>query len=298
MPQKLKIHLALFAVALIYGSTYSIAKGIMPELIGASGFILIRVTVAAILFQIFHRIWVREKIVNRRDYLELFVASVFGVSLNMLFFFNGLEHTNELNASVLMLNAPIFVLIFSSLLLRDKVRKIQIIGVIISALGALLLIGGTKMNFSSVTAKGDIMIVVNAVSFAFYLVYVKRLLNKYSVFTITKYIFSFGWLVVLPFGVPDIMAADFGTFGVKAWSSLFFVAVGTTFIAYFLNAWSVQNASPVLVGTYIYLQPVIATIIAQQLGNQVLSIERVIFALLICVGVYLVSNFKISKEKI
>jgi len=298
LPKAIKIHLALFAVALIYGSTYSIAKGIMPELIGASGFILIRVSVAALLFQIFHRLWVREKIRDKRDYLELFIASLFGVSINMLFFFHGLEHTNELNASVLMLNAPIFVLLFSWLLFRNKIHKIQILGVIVSAIGAVLLIGGTNLNLSSTTAKGDVMIIVNAVSFAFYLVYVKRLLSKYSVFTITKYIFSFGWLIVLPFGWSDVADAEFSNFDLGAWLSLAFVAVGTTFIAYFLNAWSVQNASSILVGTYIYLQPLIATFIAQGLGHQVLSFERIIFALIICAGVFLVSNFKATKRKI
>jgi drug/metabolite transporter (DMT)-like permease len=292
MSRTLKVHLALLLVTLIYGSTYSIAKGIMPDLIGASGFILVRISVAAFLFQLVHFIWVREKIQERKDYLKLLIASVFGVTMNMLFFFNGLSRTNELNASVLMLNAPIFVLIFSRIVLGHKVKKRQLLGIGIAAIGALLLIGGLNFNFSSETAIGDLMIIVNAVSFAFYLVYIKGLLQKYSVLTITKFIFSFGWMLVLPFGWPEISQVNWSDFTLWSWTSLLYVSVGTTFIAYFLNAWAVQNASPTLVGTYIYLQPVIATIVATALGKQILSLEKVIFALLICTGVYLVSKYK------
>lgn len=279
-------------VSLIYGSTYSIAKGIMPDLIGPSGFILLRVAVAAFLFFSFHRAFVREKVTDRKDFVRLFIAGFFGVATNMLFFFNGLAFTNELNASVLMLNAPVFVLGFSALLLKEKPHKWQIAGVLISAVGAVLLIGGSALEFDSRTAQGDLMIVINAISYAFYLVYVKPLLQKYSAATITRWTFAFGVLIVLPFGMPELMAVDFGAFSPRAWASLAFVAIATTFFAYFLNAWAVQKASPVLVGSYIYLQPVIATVIAQFLGKEVLSFERVIFAMLICIGVYLVGKFK------
>lgn len=264
----------------------------MPDLIGPSGFILIRVAVAALLFFSFHKAFVKEKVRDRKDYFRLFAAGFFGVAMNMLFFFNGLAHTNELNASVLMLNAPVFVLGFSAIMLKTKPHHGQIAGVLIAAIGAVLLIGGSALEFDSRTAKGDIMIVVNAVSFAFYLVYVKPLLGKYSVATITRYTFGFGVLIVLPIGLPELLEVDFGLFTPRAWASLAFVAIATTFFAYFLNAWAVQKASPVLVGTYIYLQPVIATLIAQMLGKGVLTIERVIFALLICTGVFLVGKYK------
>lgn len=287
MSLRLRVHLALFTVAVIYGSTYSIAKGLMPDLIGPSGFILARIGVAAVLFQIVQRFYVREKVRNRKDLMQLAIAAFFGVAMNMLFFFNGLSRTNELNASVLMLNAPVFVLIFSALILKTRVRPAQITGVILAGLGALLLIGGTKFNFSSETALGDLMVVVNAISFAFYLVYVKRLFSKYSVLTITSYIFMFGFLFVLPVGLPQLIEARFSAFSPWNWAGLGFVCIGTTFFAYFLNAWAVHKANPVLVGTYIYLQPLLATLIAQWLGRGVLSPERVIFAALICLGVYL-----------
>lgn len=290
----LKVHAALFAVALIYGSNYTIAKGVMPNYVGASGFVLIRIAVAALLFNLVGIFRKKETVVDKKDYLHIVVAAFFGVATNMLLFFNGLSFTTEINASVLMLNAPILVLVFSLIVLKDRLRLWQAVGMAIAALGAILLIGGTEFKFNSENVKGDLMVLLNAASFAFYLVYVKRLLAKYSPLFVIRHLFLFGLIMALPFGWHDLQAAKFSQFPNTIWWSIAFVAVCTTFIAYLLNIWAVQKATPNLVGSYIYLQPVIATFIAIKAGNQPLSWEKVIFALLIFVGVYMV-NFNRKK---
>lgn len=289
MNNSLKIHGALLTVSLIYGSTYSIAKYVMANFLGSSGFILIRAIVATLLYILVHELFVKERVRDWKDLRDLFICGVFGVTFNMLAFFKGLSYTVELNASVLMLNAPVFVLIFSYFLLKDKIRKWQILGVITAGIGALLLIGGTALNFSTKTAWGDTLIVLNAISFAFYLVYVKKLLKKYHVLTIAKYVFGFGTLLIIPFGYPELQAADFSSFPPKAYLAIAYVAIFTTFVAYLLNSWAVQQSSPTLAGSYIYLQPVFATSIAAMFGVP-LTFEKLIFALLVLLGVYLVSK--------
>jgi drug/metabolite transporter (DMT)-like permease len=261
----------------------------MADYLGSSGFILIRVLVATSIYVLIHRFFIKEKIQSWKDYRDLVICGFFGVAFNMLAFFKGLSYTTELNASVLMLVAPVFVLLFSYFLLKDKVRKWQILGIFISGFGALLLVGGTEFNFSSKNALGDAFITLNAISYAFYLVYVKRLLKKYHVLTIAKYIFLFGTLMVLPFGLPQLMETDFSSLPPKAWGAIVYVAVFTTFIAYLLNSWAVQKANPTLVGSYVYLQPVFATGFATLLGSA-LPLEKLIFALLIFAGVYLVTK--------
>jgi len=160
----------------------------------------------------------------------------------------------------------------------------------LAAIGALFLIGGTTFEFNSDHAQGDFMVLLNATSFALYLVYVKRLLKKYSALFVIKHMFIFGVFLTFPFALQDLQVADFQSFKPETWKAIAFVAIGTTFIAYLLNAWAVQKASPNLVASYIYLQPVIATFIAIKAGNQPLSWEKVIFALVIFVGVYMVNS--------
>ena len=161
---------------------------------------------------------------------------------------------------------------------------------LIAAIGAMLMIGGTAFEFSTQSASGDVMVLLNATSFAFYLVYVKRLLSKYTALFVIKHLFIVGTIMVLPFAWNDLKSADFTQFPVEIWYSIAFVAIMTTFVAYLLNAWAVQKASPNLVASYIYLQPVIATFIAINAGNQSLSWEKVIFALVIFTGVYMVNS--------
>ncbi len=291
MKKNLRIHLALFTVALIYGANYTIAKGVMPAYLGASGFVFIRIAIAALLFNLVGFISrKKERIHAKSDYVQMLVAATFGVVANMLLFFNGLAHTSEINASVLMLNAPVFVLIFSVIVLKDKIRLWQAVGMVLAAIGALMLIGGTAFEFDSTNALGDAMVLLNATSFAFYLVYVKRLLAKYSALFVIRLLFIMGTFMVLPFAWNDLATADFASFPNRIWWAIAFVSIMTTFVAYLLNAWAVQKASPNLVGSYIYLQPVIATFIAINAGNQSLSLEKVIFAAVIFVGVYLVNS--------
>ena len=290
MKNNVRVHLALLTVAIIYGENYTIAKGVMPEHLGPSGFVFLRILVAAILFNVVYLFRKKEKVQDKGHFIQFIIAACFGVAGNMLLFFNGLAHTSEINASVLMLNAPVFVLIFSVFILKEKVKIWQAVGMLIAAIGAMLMIGGTAFEFSTQSASGDVMVLLNATSFAFYLVYVKRLLSKYTALFVIKHLFIVGTIMVLPFAWNDLKSADFTQFPVEIWYSIAFVAIMTTFVAYLLNAWAVQKASPNLVASYIYLQPVIATFIAINTGNQSLSWEKVIFALVIFTGVYMVNS--------
>ena len=163
-------------VSLIYGATFTIAKQVMPEYVKPFAFILLRVSVAAVCIFIFHSIFVKKKITDRKDFLQLGISALFGVAFNMLLFFKGLSITTPINGSVLMMNTPIFVVVFAALYLKEKITPQKIIGIAIAAIGAILLMGGTHFNFSNDTVWGDIMVTANAIIYAFYLVYAKSLM--------------------------------------------------------------------------------------------------------------------------
>ncbi|MES2778871.1 MAG: DMT family transporter [Bacteroidota bacterium] len=289
MKSNLKVHLALFMVSLIYGATFTIAKQVMPEYVKPFAFILLRVSVAAVCIFIFHSIFVKKRITEKRDFLQLGISALFGVAFNMLLFFKGLSITTPINGSVLMMNTPIFVVVFAALYLKEKITIQKVLGIVVAALGAILLIGGTRFNFSNETVWGDIMIIVNAIIYAFYLVYAKSLMQKYHPLTVTMWSFVFGWFVVLPFGAGEFLEINFAGFTPKIWLFVGFITVGSTFITYVLNAYALRKASSSLVGTYIYLQPVLATLIAIISGKDMLTLEKCCYILIIFCGVFLVS---------
>jgi len=212
------------------------------------------------------------------------------VAANMMLFFKGLSITTPINGAVLMLNTPIFVVIFAAILLGEKLNILRIGGISLAAFGALLLMGGTRFNFSAETVMGDIYVSLNAIIYAFYLVYAKRLMVKYHPLTVTLYSFFFGFFMVLPFAWQEFSEVQFSLLPLNIWAVLAFVTVGSTFLTYVLNAYALKHADSGLVGSYIYLQPVMAALIAMLSGKDQLSTEKLLSMLLIFSGVYLASN--------
>jgi drug/metabolite transporter (DMT)-like permease len=249
MKSSLKVHLALFTVSLLYGATFTIAKQVMPEYVKPFAFILMRVSVAAVCIFIFHSIFVKKRITDKKDFLQLGISALFGVPFNMLIFFKGLSITTPINGAVLMLNTPIFVVIFAAIYLKEKITLQKIIGILIAAFGALLLMGGSRFNFGGATLWGDLMVSANAIIYAFYLVYAKSLMQKYHPLTVTMWSFLFGFIVVLPFGASEFAQISFSSFTPQIWLSVAFVTIGSTFLTYVLNAYALQKASPALVGS-------------------------------------------------
>jgi drug/metabolite transporter (DMT)-like permease len=216
----------------------------------------------------------------------------------MLLFFKGLAITTPINAAILMVTTPLFVAFFSFFLLNEKVTKLKVIGLCCGVIGAILLLLGPSLSFNSTTLWGDLMVMANAIIYAYYLIIAKPLLHKYSPITVIKWTFFFGGLLVIPFGFTELQEVQWHTIPNSIWSAIIFLIIGATYITYVLNAWALRNANATLVGAYIYLQPVLATIIAVSIGKDSLTLPKVLFSLLIFTGVYLVGLPNDAKSKI
>ncbi len=289
MPKIFRVHIALFLVSLIYAATFSIAKEVMPAYIKPMGLIGIRVWGAIVLLWFTHALFVREKIREKKDYLELLKCAVFGVAANMLLFFKGLSITTPINGAILMVTTPLFVGFFSFFILKEKATAVKIIGLMLGVSGALLLLVGPKLSFSSATLSGDVMVILNAIIYAYYLIIAKPLLHKYNPITVIKWTFLFGGILILPFSLPELQQVSWIEIPSHIWYSISFLIIGATFLTYLLNGWALRHANSSLVGAYIYLQPILASIIAVVLGKDELTWQKVTFGLIIFMGVYLVS---------
>ena len=298
MTKSTKVHGSLFLVSLIYAATFSIAKEVMPHYIKPMGLITIRVWGAVSLLWVTHFLFVKESIYGKKDFLMLLKCAVFGVAANMLLFFKGLAITTPINAAILMVTTPLFVAFFSFFLLNEKVTKLKVIGLCFGVFGAILLLLGPSLSFNSTTLWGDLMVMTNAIIYAYYLIIAKPLLHKYSPLTVIKWTFFFGGLLVIPFGFTELKEVQWQAIPNSIWSAIIFLIIGATFITYVLNAWALRNANATLVGAYIYLQPVLATIIAVSMGKDSLTLPKVLFSLLIFTGVYLVGLPNDAKSKI
>lgn len=261
----------------------------MPSFIGAFGFIVLRIASASLLLTLFSPFFSKEKIPLKENWKDLAICALFGVAANMLMFFKGLSLTSEINAAVLMLFAPVFVFVFNLFIKSEKFHWWNVLGITIAAIGALMFIGGVSFHFNKITALGDLLIALNAISYAFYLVYVRKLLKKYHPITVTKYTFYIGLIFVLPFGFTEALSANYVDMEWIHWFALIFILVLTTFVTYVLNALAIKQGGATIVGAYIYLQPVLAALIAHFLDADKITLPKVTFAAIIFFGVYLVS---------
>lgn len=293
-------HIYLFVANLIYAINYTFAKDVMPNFIQPSGFILLRVTGAVTLFLIFYFLFVNER-VEKKDIIRLAICGVFGVAINQLLFFEGLNLTTPINAAIIMTINPVLVIIMSALILFEKINLRKGVGIALGLVGAstLILNGGSVSGNTNYTL-GNMFVFGNAASYGLYLVLVKPMMQKYHPMTVMFYVFGFGFLYVLPFGYTELIAVDWHNFPpIIIWEVLF-VVICTTVIAYLLNSSALKLLNASTVSIYIYLQPVLATIFAIFRGADTIDEMKIVSAIIIFVGVYLVSvrSLKEMKQKV
>lgn len=291
-------HAALFGVALIYGSSFLIAKSAMQGAMPPRAFIQFRVTGAALLFWMLMPFSGNERFfsIPRSDQWRLAICAVFGVTTNMLFFFEGLKITTPVNASIMMVSGPIMVLVAGAILVKERITTPKLIGISLGALGAFWLIySGAHFKidglFSNEVAKGNLFVLVNASSYAIYLVLVKPLMAKYNALFIIRWVFTFGVFFVLPFGSPQFDDIQWSLWNANIIGAVIFVVVGTTFLTYLGNIIALKTLHPATVGAYIYLQPLLASLLSLIYGGETWSIHMFIGGTAIFTGVYFVSFY-------
>ena len=285
-------------VSIIYGMTFTIAKDVMPKHVEAYGFIIMRVGGATILFWLswlFSRnsTAVRQEQIDPKDYPRIIAAAFFGVALNMLSFFKGLSLTSPISASVLMVCTPIIVLILSAIILKERMQKRMVFGIVLGLIGTafLILYGKSSGNATNPTL-GNFLVFINASSYGLYLVIIRKLMEKYNPFNFAKWIYLIGFVMVLPFGWGEFEVINWTSMPMDIYWKIGFVVVFSTFGTYMLNLLSMRELKPTTVAVFVYLQPFFATVFAISLGKDELTLVKIVSAILIFTGVYLVTQKK------
>lgn len=283
-----KAHLSLFAAQVIYALNYSIAKDLMPNYIGPGALVLLRVTGAGMLFWMVSIFSAKEK-PGKNHYVKFILLALFGVACNQLCFIFGLNLTHPINSAIIMTSNPIVVTIFTLVILKERIGLAKVLGIALGIGGALtlLLASGRGFSIDNTTAMGDMLTLINSCSWAVFVVMAKAYMQRYQTVTVMKWIFFFGFFMVLPFGYADLKQTNFSAFTPHAWFALFFVVAATTFLAYFLNTFALKALSSSTVSAYIYMQPFLAASFALLFGKDTLTLTKVVAGILIITGVYL-----------
>ena len=281
-------HLSLLILNILYAVSYFVVKGACPQYIPASGFVFIRAIGATVLFWSLTFFLKPEK-VERSDLKKLAYASLFGVVINQLSFFNGLVYTSSVNTAIIMTTTPLMALVLSYFMLKERISAQKILGMIIGFTGAVLIIlNGRKSSEATHPILGNALILTNALAFTYFLVYVKPLMMKYNLFTVLKWVFLFGAVILFPIGLPGLLEVDWD-FPPIIWGSIVYVVVGITFLTFILNLFALKQLSPSVVTAYIFSQPALTAVLSYFITGQVITTLSIVATLLIFIGVYFVS---------
>lgn len=286
--------LALFAAlgaTTIYALNHTIAKGVMPNYVQPFGFIMLRVTGAAVLFWIFSVLGPKEKIA-KRDWGRLAICSIFGMVINMLAFFKGLQLSTPINSSVLVTITPIIVVILSAVWIQEKITWQKACGILMGFVGAILLIlmGAESRQDAPNIPLGNILLIVNATAYGTYLILVKKLIEKYHPLTLMKWLFTIAVIVNFPITFTEVAAIKWSSIPPEIYASIAFVVIGTTFLTYLFNVFALTQLKASSVSAFTYLQPLIGILFAIGTGKDSLSAIKMAAALLVLAGVYLASR--------
>ena len=300
MKGNLKAHLALFLVNALYAASHLIAKGVMPSFLSPNVFIAFRVVGATALFWVLKILFFKEK-VQRKDFFLLAVCGLFGVTVNQLFFFHGLNLSSAMNSGIIMTLNPIMVSILAFFILKEQLSTYKTLGIMMGAGGAILLTL-TASTGNGDSTLGDVFLIINALSYAFFLVLVKPLMQKYSPFTVITYVFTFGTLFVLayPPTFMDISTTDFSVIPATVWLKIVYVIVGVTFLTYLLTMYGLKYLSASVSSSYIYFQPMLVILFAYvfvAIGlsedyTNTITLPKIGYMLMIFFGVFLVVQSK------
>jgi drug/metabolite transporter (DMT)-like permease len=285
-----RAHLALFVTTLIFGLHYTIAKSMMPEVFSPMQLIFLRLLGGVIIFWLFQRLFVPEK-VERKDLIKLAICGMFGFALNQTLFYEGLNLTTPVDASLIHVMNPVLVLIFASLIIHEKVTLTKMGGIALGATGTLLLVlYGKQVSFDGANALGNILVLLNMVFYALYLVLIKPLVGKYHTTTILKWVSAFGFIFILPFSIKPALEISFATVTPVAWAGLAYIILLNTFVAYLLINYALKHLMPSVISYYNYIQPLIAGLSSLTIGQERITLPKVLAAGLIFTGVWLVNR--------
>lgn len=284
-----KAHIGVLVTNVFFAMNLGLVKFISPSLIGPFGLNIFRVGISLVFFWTLWAFSGQSAKIKKADLGRFVLCGITGVAINQLLFVKGLTLTSTIHAALLMLCTPLLITVFAFWFLKEKFTLLKLIGLSLGVGGALLLIL-SKDHSGTASLKGDLLILINAISYAIYFVLAKPLMQTYSPLQVIRWVFSLGFIVMIPFGLSDVLAVNWANFNWEAYAALGSIIFCGTFLAYSFNAYGLKHLGAAITGSYIYTQPIFAAILSAIFLKEGFSWEKLLAGTLIFTGVFLASR--------
>jgi drug/metabolite transporter (DMT)-like permease len=217
------------------------------------------------------------------------------VVINQLLFVKGLSYTTVINATLITTTIPVFTLAISIILGHDRATWLHIFGIALAAAGVAYLVDPFRATLTAQTTLGNILIVLNSLSYGAYIPLSRDLVKRYGALNVTTWLFMIATVITLPITIYLWSDVQINQLPSNVWLSLVYIVLVPTVGAYFLNAWALTRVSPGIVAIYIYLQPLMAFGLAPLVLGETLNSRTIVACVLIFAGVAVVTIFARSR---
>ena len=290
----MKGHILILSANILFGVSMPIFKYLLTSDVPPEAITIMRVIFACMMFWLVSLFMPKEKVLPK-DLRTLFICALCGVGINQWLFVVGLKSSSPVNASIIATAVPIFVLLAAAIL-KEPVTAKKSFGVFLGVSGGLLLVfSSTQTTDSANSLWGDTLMLLNQLMYSVYLVLSKPLSLRYSSVTMMKWMFLFSMLALAPFCLPHVQHVPMfhrEAFNMTQLCALLYLLFGATFVAFMLIPMALKQIRPTMVSMYNYVQPIIASAIAIAVGQDTFSMQKLLSAVLVFVGVYLVTQSK------
>jgi drug/metabolite transporter (DMT)-like permease len=284
-------HLSMFGACAGWGLMAPIGKDAMTHGFDGLTLVTFRVVGACLLFWI-ASLFAKKEHVPRHDKLMFIGAALFGLICNQCCYTMGLSITSPINASIVTTSMPIFAMLLSALILKEPITGKKAIGVLLGCSGALILILTSAANSSDKVGdiRGDLLCLTAQFSFALYLSLFNKLIKRYSVFTINKWMFLWATLLIVPFTFGHVSEVVSQPIPAKTWWEAGYVVFFGTYVSYVLTMIGQKTLRPTVVSVYNYVQPLVSVIVSVLTGIGILRPSHALAVILVFSGVWLVTK--------
>ncbi|HYE55616.1 MAG TPA: DMT family transporter [Chitinophagaceae bacterium] len=286
-----KAHAGLLLTNLLFGANYTAVKYITPRLVQPFGLNVMRVVGGTLLLWLLILFMPYPAGIRKEHTGRMLLCALTGVVVNQVFFIKGLSMTLSIHAALLMLITPVFIMLVAAWLIREPLTVYKLAGLALGIGGAIMLVlqkehagGGSQV------LTGDLFIIINAISYAFFFVLVKPLMQEYDPLHVLRWMFTMALPFMVPIGWNEFTDIEWQRFTAEDYSALGFIVAGATFLAYLFNIYGISKLGASVAGAYIYTQPVFASLIAILVLGESFTFYKIIAASLIVGGVLLVNK--------
>ncbi|MCR5395583.1 MAG: DMT family transporter [Bacteroidales bacterium] len=291
-------HLCIAGACIIWGLMAPLGKDAMNQGISGIDMVTFRVVGGMICFWLYGWITRENEKVAWRDKLLFAGAGLLGIVTNQCCFTIGLSLTSPANASIMTTTMPVFTLLLTTLVLRERLTWHKILGVALGISGALILIAGSSQATESRAGNyvGDLMVIGAQCSFALYLTLFKKLIARYRVITCMKWMMLWAVVLICPWSWHEVVQLNWAQISASAWYESAFVVFFGTFVAYILMMNAQKTLRPTVVAMYNYVQPIVACLVSVAAGLATFGMPQAAAVLMIFTGVYLVTQRRIGAK--